>query len=83
MGNVQAMEAQNMGMQESVQHEVTVSSDVEVVSDDFVIVNGVLTKYTGSGGDVVIPEGVTSIGYMAFGDCGNLLKSVKIPVETE
>ena len=30
---------------------------------DFQIVNGVLTKYTGPGGDVVVPEGVTSIGF--------------------
>lgn len=28
--------------------------------------NGVLTKYNGSGGDVVIPEGVTGIGTNAF-----------------
>ena len=40
---------------------------------DFVIIgNGVLTKYTGSGGDVVIPEGVTSIGEEAFKDCESL-----------
>ena len=31
--------------------------------NDFVIENGVLKKYQGQGGDVVIPEGVTSIGY--------------------
>ena len=34
--------------------------------DDFVIENGVLTKYTGPGGDVVIPDGVTEIGDGAF-----------------
>lgn len=33
---------------------------------DFVIENGVLTKYQGSGGDVVVPDGVTSIGDGAF-----------------
>ena len=33
---------------------------------DFIIKNGVLKKYTGPGGDVVIPEGVTSIGKDAF-----------------
>ena len=31
-------------------------------ASDFVIENGVLTEYKGPGGDVVIPEGVTSIG---------------------
>ena len=33
---------------------------------DFTIENGVLKKYHGSGGDVVIPDSVTSIGYEAF-----------------
>ena len=35
-------------------------------ANDFVIEQGVLTKYTGPGGDVVIPDGVTEIGYQAF-----------------
>ena len=35
-------------------------------ASDFVIENGVLTKYTGPGGDVVIPDGVTKIGNYAF-----------------
>lgn len=33
---------------------------------DFVIENGVLKKYTGPGGDVVIPDGVTKIATYAF-----------------
>ena len=33
---------------------------------DFVIENGVLKKYTGAGGDIIIPEGVTAIGGGAF-----------------
>ena len=33
---------------------------------DFVIENGVLTKYIGPGGDVIIPDGVTEIGKGAF-----------------
>ena len=32
---------------------------------DFVIENGVLKKYTGNDGDVVIPDSVTSIGDQA------------------
>ena len=44
----------------------------------FQIKNGVLLEYTGKGGDVVIPEGVTSIGNMAFSGCENLT-SVTIP----
>ena len=45
---------------------------------DFVIENGVLIEYQGSGGDVVIPDGVISIGDGAFAYCGSL-KSVTIP----
>ena len=46
--------------------------------EDFVIEYGVLTKYDGPGGDVVIPEGVTEIGKYAFCNCSTLT-SVVIP----
>ncbi|MBQ8110035.1 MAG: leucine-rich repeat protein [Clostridia bacterium] len=36
------------------------------VPEDFYIVDGVLLKYIGQGGDVVIPDGVTSIAKEAF-----------------
>lgn len=36
---------------------------------DFVIENGVLKKYLGNGGDVVIPDGVYEIGRSAFYEC--------------
>ena len=45
---------------------------------DFQIENGVLVKYTGKGGDVVIPDSVTSIRDSAFDWCGSLT-SVVIP----
>ena len=45
---------------------------------DFTIENGVLKKYNGSGGDVVIPDGVTQIQYNVFRDCTGLT-SIKIP----
>lgn len=37
--------------------------------NDFEINNGVLLRYNGSGGDVVIPDGVTEIGNRAFAFC--------------
>ena len=40
--------------------------------------NGVLTGYLGKGGDVIIPEGVTSIGESAFSGCSGLT-GVTIP----
>ena len=46
--------------------------------NDFVIENGVLKEYQGQGGDVVIPEGVTSIGDWAFSGRSSLT-SVVIP----
>lgn len=50
----------------------------EPETSDFVIKDGVLTKYTGPGGDVVIPDGVTEIIRYAFFGCTNLT-SVTIP----
>jgi len=47
-------------------------------ANDFVIENGVLTKYVGPGGDVTVPEGVTSVGREAFQRYG-ILKSITIP----
>ena len=45
---------------------------------DFEIKDGVLVKYNGNSADVVIPYGVTSIGYLAFKGCRELT-SVVIP----
>lgn len=42
---------------------------------DFLIKDGVLFKYGGKGGDVIIPEDVESIGECAFKECTDL-KSV-------
>ncbi|MEE3404828.1 MAG: leucine-rich repeat domain-containing protein, partial [Acutalibacteraceae bacterium] len=45
---------------------------------DFVIENGVLVKYSGTEGDVIIPDGITEIGTAAFEDCATL-ESITIP----
>jgi hypothetical protein len=47
-------------------------------SGDFIIENGVLKKYIGPGGDVVIPKGVTQIGGSAF-EGNTALISVTVP----
>ena len=52
---------------------------------DFVIENGVLKKYVGSGGDVVVPEGVEELGDNCFQSCNVVqrehvdLNSIKLP----
>ena len=45
---------------------------------DFEIENGVLRKYHGQGGRVVIPEGVIGIGNAAFAGCESLT-GIRIP----
>ncbi|MCM1224848.1 MAG: leucine-rich repeat domain-containing protein [Lachnospiraceae bacterium] len=57
---------------------LSISQTAKAADGDFVIENGVLTKYNGSGGDVVIPDGVTKIGEFAFSACSSLT-SVIIP----
>ena len=61
---------------------VTVSPDAAIESNDdaadFEIINGILVKYKGAGGDVVIPNSVTVIGESAFSWCSSLT-SVSIP----
>ena len=46
--------------------------------NDFKIENGILTSYTGPGGNVVIPNAVIAIGEYAFHDCRSLT-SIAIP----
>ena len=60
---------------EVVVDEATESENGE---SDFVVEDGVLVKYQGDGGDVVIPDSVTSIGGEAFSWCLNLI-SIEIP----
>ena len=47
-------------------------------ANDFIIENGVLTKYVGPGGDVVVLDGITEIGAWAFCECATLT-TITIP----
>lgn len=47
-----------------------------MASNDFIIESGVLKKYVGTGGDVVIPDGVTKIGAFAFDGCKDVTSVV-------
>ena len=52
-------------------------------ASDFIIENGVLKKYVGPGGDVVIPEGVCSIGMRVFmrrTDIRENITSIRLPI---
>ena len=53
-------------------------SDRKAITTGMKIENGVLVKYDGPGGDVVIPKGVTSIGAAAFNCCTSLTR-ITIP----
>ena len=61
--------------------DIDVADDAKMAKADkngFVIEKGVLKKYTGSGGDITIPDGVKSIENYAFGNNFNVT-SVVIP----
>ena len=53
-------------------------ASIQTDENGFEIENGVLRRYTGTATEVVIPEGVTSIGALAFDGCSNLTE-VTIP----
>lgn len=50
----------------------TLATPAGAIASDFVIKGDVLVEYTGPGGDVVIPQGVATIGEHAFDKCETL-----------
>ena len=57
---------------------LTGEQNMTACNEDFLIENGKLVKYLGRGGNVTIPDGVTSIGEFAFHNCRELT-SIVIP----
>ena len=61
-----------------------------MVPGDFYTVNGLLVRYLGNGGKVVVPSGITTIGYRAFWDTKgmqdignpNAVTGVELPLGT-
>ena len=56
---------------------------ISVVAEEFKIVDGILRRYLGAGGEVVIPETVSCVGERAFEGCRNLTKVVLAEGVTE
>ena len=74
-----ATDVSNVMAAENTYEGVVLSADEVSEESDFVIEDGVLKKYLGSGGDVVIPEGVVRIGSGAFAGCSDL-ESIELPL---
>ena len=66
------------GTGNKISEEEETCDDNESANGPFKIKNGILIKYEGEDNDVVIPDGVISIGDFAFSDCANL-ESISIP----
>lgn len=64
--------------EEAITGDAYKTADAKADKNGFIIEDGVLTDYTGPGGDIVIPKGVTSIGDYAFYNCDSIT-SVSIP----
>lgn len=67
---------------DSVQKLTVLDSEVDsadiYMSSEFVIEDGVLTKYTGSSEHVIVPYGIRRIGYDAFSNI-DFIKSIVLP----
>ncbi len=85
LGIVLVVPAQAVSAEETKAAEQTVGEsgeNEEEKREGFQIEDGILQKYTGTATEVVIPEGVVSIGYGAFSKCLGV-KSITVPVSVE
>lgn len=79
-GNVTAVKAGNAVITAKASNNVSGSCALTVAErSDFVITDGVLTGYTGTSKNVVIPDGVRVIGDGSAAVFGNEIESVTIP----
>lgn len=63
----------------NINYDCTYSKSFSLLTENnWIIENGVLKQYNGPGGDLVIPENVTSIGSSVFRGC-SALTSVTVP----
>lgn len=58
--------------------EVHLRGDKDLITEEFLVNNGVLQKYTGKNPNVSIPDNIIEIGNRAFKECDHIL-SVTIP----
>lgn len=68
---------------EILKESINAKETKEKSTEEFVIENGILIKYNGTGGEITIPEDVTSIDSNAFSDCKDLISGITIDGEIE
>lgn len=51
----------------------------EIINNDYVVCNGTLLDYTGAGGRIDVPEGITRIGQKVFWDINVDITSIHLP----
>jgi hypothetical protein len=78
---VEQSESSKVGLQALGDEFETLSAGYS--SEDFIIAAGVLSSYTGSGGEVTIPDDVIQITSNAFKDNGSTITKLTIPASVK